>query len=216
MRSYASLSLPPFMRGQASCTNLIQFNFHPFQFRFVSFAFHVGGAEPYVPPRPPRPHTCSPRGWSRNLRLTIVQGAWPHPVPPHLGGRDISRNPAHASRASGHFALARDGPLVFVKAPIQASATFGRPRVNEFVSYPRHCIRGKSCMAITARGNCCIRACFSSIEGVTTLGGSDSPMCCDWLRATNAPIMTQRCEFTTVRVVTRFLKLPLHSFSWST
>ena len=27
-------------------------------------------------------------------------------------------------------------------------------------------------------------------------------MCCDWLRATDAPIMTQRCEFTVVRVFT--------------
>ena len=27
-------------------------------------------------------------------------------------------------------------------------------------------------------------------------------MCCDWLKATDAPIMTQRCEFIAVRVVT--------------
>ena len=31
-------------------------------------------------------------------------------------------------------------------------------------------------------------------------------MCCDWLRATDAPIMKQSCEFIAVRVVTALIK----------
>ena len=30
-------------------------------------------------------------------------------------------------------------------------------------------------------------------------------MCCDWLREIDAPIMTQRCEYIVVRVVTPLL-----------
>ena len=35
-------------------------------------------------------------------------------------------------------------------------------------------------------------------------------MCCDWLRAIDAPIMTQRCEFTAVHVVTPLVKICPH------
>jgi hypothetical protein len=99
-----------------------QFNSHPFC--LLCFP-RVGGSAL----RFPRTYTWSPRGGPCNLRLTIVEGAWPRPstcrVPRHLA------HPLQPSRASTHFTLARYGPLVFVKAPIRSSAPFWSAKGNK-------------------------------------------------------------------------------------